>query len=311
MDKISIVMPLYNCERFVSGCIKSLLNQTYSNIELVVVNDCTPDNAINIVKEFASKDERIKIIENQRNVGPMISRYTGCMNSTGTYITFCDSDDQLPPNAIQILYEGIVSKQADIVSGNITYLYSDGAKKKMDYSLKYGCDKISVFKSLLRGEYGHQLCAKIFTKHILMDYNYEMFENFTNGEDGYWFYNIVNNSRTICHIDEVVYLYNENLISSSHKKLSERAIQSIVALNAERVRICGAYSVLYQDLFKCVSRILVKYYFLGYDSDGVLSKHIRNYNLQVFINPFNIIKYNQWYKGLVILIKLMISKQKG
>ncbi|WP_435264081.1 glycosyltransferase family 2 protein [Tenacibaculum sp. nBUS_03] len=100
MYKVSIITPSYNSENFISETIKSVLNQTYSNWELIIVDDCSTDNTEQVIKEFSKKDERIKFFKNIKNSGAAVSRNVGLENSTGRFISFIDSDDLWNPTKL-------------------------------------------------------------------------------------------------------------------------------------------------------------------------------------------------------------------
>ena len=91
MDKVSIIIPMYNSEKYILDCLNSIINQTYRNIEVIVVDDCSTDNSVKLVKSL--KDERIKLIKQKKNKGVSKARNKGVYNSTGSYLCFLDSDD--------------------------------------------------------------------------------------------------------------------------------------------------------------------------------------------------------------------------
>ena len=97
MDKISVIVPAYNAENYVSNCIESILRQSYSYFELILIDDGSIDNSLNICKEYEKRDPRIKVYT-QPNSGPSTARNKGLKNITGTYITFVDSDDFIDEN---------------------------------------------------------------------------------------------------------------------------------------------------------------------------------------------------------------------
>ena len=101
---ISIIVPIYRVEEYLDKCLSSIINQTYKNLEIILVNDGSDDNSIKIAKKYAKKDERIKIIE-EDNKGLSCARNTGINASTGKYITFVDSDDFIEENYIEVLYK--------------------------------------------------------------------------------------------------------------------------------------------------------------------------------------------------------------
>lgn len=99
MDKVSIITPLYNSEKYISQTIKGILSQTYTNFELIIINDKSKDNSLNICKSFL--DDRIKIINLEKNVGVCVARNIGLDNACGKYIAFCDSDDVWHPTKLE------------------------------------------------------------------------------------------------------------------------------------------------------------------------------------------------------------------
>lgn len=124
MKKFSVVVPCYNVERYLPQCIESLCKQTLADIEIILVDDGSPDNSGKICDEWAERDNRIKVIH-KANGGVSAARNDGMTIATGEYIIFCDSDDWLPENAIESLYNEGKRTNADVVIGNV-YQNLDG-----------------------------------------------------------------------------------------------------------------------------------------------------------------------------------------
>lgn len=110
---ISVVVPVYNVENYVGKCLNSILNQTYKNLEIIVVDDGSTDNSSNICRDYAKKDKRIKIIQ-QKNRGLANARNTGLNQLSGEYVTFIDSDDWIEDAFVQTLYVDLVNHNCDI-----------------------------------------------------------------------------------------------------------------------------------------------------------------------------------------------------
>lgn len=116
-DLVSIITPSYNSEKFISETINSILNQTYSNWELLITDDCSTDNTIEIVNYYSKRDSRIKLFTLEKNSGAGVARNNSIMHAKGKYIAFCDSDDQWK--------EFKLSKQVDfMVTNNLSFTYS-------------------------------------------------------------------------------------------------------------------------------------------------------------------------------------------
>jgi len=113
-NKITIVVPFYDAEIYISDCMDSLINQTYKNIEILCINDSSSDNSLNIVEQYCAKDKRVKLIHHDRNKGPGGARNTGIEHSSGEYICFVDSDDYVSNQFVELLYDAITTNHSDI-----------------------------------------------------------------------------------------------------------------------------------------------------------------------------------------------------
>ena len=235
----------------------------------------------------------------------MWARKTGYTAAQGEYITFCDSDDYLPIDALELLYKEAIYSEANIVSGNLTYVEANGKQTLLFSKLKYGNDKVSAFKSLLRGELRHNLCSKLFKASILKDYTYKTYEHFTNGEDGCLFYQIVDNIDKIVQIDKPVYYYMQNMLSSSQVRYGNNAIYSICILNKIRHEVTSAYPEIVIERHICITRILYDLYSQGYAYSTNLNSQIEEQGLKDYLslggNYFsNEEKLKLWVKRCVL-----------
>lgn len=207
MPKVSVIIPVYGVEKYIERCIRSLLEQTLDDIEYIFVDDCTPDNSVDIIKHYMQYDSRISIINHSRNKGPMMARFNGYSVAKGDYITFMDSDDTLPCDSLKTLLDKAENSNADIVSGTVEYIKDNGEREMWDNSLEDGNDIEQVFKSMLTNRFKQNLCSRLFKRSLLQDYSYKNYENMRNGEDGLLFYQIVANCSSIVTIKDVVYEY--------------------------------------------------------------------------------------------------------
>lgn len=114
MKLVSVVIPVYNVENYLNDCVKSVVNQTYQNLEIILVDDGSTDSSPQMCDQYAKQDNRIKVIH-QENSGVAIARNVGIKNASGSYLYFLDSDDYLVPNAIQIMYDTIEKEKSEIV----------------------------------------------------------------------------------------------------------------------------------------------------------------------------------------------------
>lgn len=118
MPKVSVIIPVYNTEKYLRKCLDSTCNQTLLDIEIICIDDCSTDNSLNILKEYSSKDERIKLIEFKENKGAAVARNLGITEASGEYIAFLDSDDYPEKsNFYERLYNSAIENDADITKG--------------------------------------------------------------------------------------------------------------------------------------------------------------------------------------------------
>lgn len=310
MPLVSIVIPVYNVEKYILRCITSIQHQSLTDIEIIVVNDCTPDHSMSIVGDLAKEDHRIKMINLERNQGPMIAREKGYMVAKGNYITFCDSDDYLPPNALEKLYFAAKESEADIVSGKIMYSAVTGKDTLLSNELKYGNTKADILRSLLRHELSHNLCGKLFKAALLQKHKYKTFRNATNGEDACLLYQIVRNMNTMIQIQDVVYHYLQNTESSSHMRRSKSALEGLCVAYTTIIEVVGEYYELRKESTAFISTSLVNLIYRDYNKDNTLSIYFSRYKLEDYCSNKTIIKSHSVQEAVKLLLKKYIFRKQ-
>lgn len=168
--KITVIVPAYNVEEWFPRCIKSILNQTYQALEIIVINDGSTDGTDQLINEYAKKDSRIVAVH-QENAGLIEVRERGIKMATGQYIGFVDGDDEIEPDMYERLLGNALQYDAEISQCGILYCFYDGRTKKM-----HGTDKVSVFnnvegyRELMQGiRMEPSLCNKLYKKELLRD----------------------------------------------------------------------------------------------------------------------------------------------
>jgi len=131
MPKISLIVAAYNIEDYIERCVKSLINQTFTDIEIVIVNDGSTDGTLDKIKRVIKNDNRVKLI-NKKNEGVVAARKTGFINSTGEYILFIDGDDWLDVNTCQICNEKLIEDNYDILYYGYYMAYDNGKNIRVD-----------------------------------------------------------------------------------------------------------------------------------------------------------------------------------
>lgn len=126
MDKISFIVPIYNVEPYLHRCVNSLLNQTYENIEIILVDDCSPDNSKSIMESYSEKDGRIKCIFQPENKGVSAARNSGLEVATGDWIAFCDGDDWYLPEFCEEMLKSAKENGSDFIICNYQLVSDSG-----------------------------------------------------------------------------------------------------------------------------------------------------------------------------------------
>lgn len=132
MAEFSIIVPVYNVEKEIRKCLDSIKNQTYGDFEVLCVDDCGKDSSMDIVREYAQKDNRFKILTHEHNRGVSAARNTGLDNASGEYTMFVDSDDWLETNALEIIKDNFDKSKSEVIVFNIYNCYTDGKKEIND-----------------------------------------------------------------------------------------------------------------------------------------------------------------------------------
>lgn len=232
MGKISVIVPIYNVGQYLDECINSIVNQTYKNIELILVDDGSTDCSGTICDEWSKKDSRIVVIHKE-NGGVGSARNAGLKASTGEYIDFVDGDDFLPEDALEVMYSSLTQSGADMFIGRAAW--TDEKGELLPYLGKTREDKII-------DEYEFWTRRNKFEKYVICPsklYKRKLFSEiefgqYKNHEDQGILWKIVSQCDKIYDSDKVIYYYrhrNDSATtkpySSSHLALSEVLIPEI------------------------------------------------------------------------------------
>lgn len=227
---VSIIIPVYNLEAYIQRCIESVFKQSFTNYEIICVDDCSTDSSVQIIESIRQCNKNIELICNEVNQGPGISRYKGIKAAKGEYILFLDGDDTLSNHALEVLTSYSLQNKTDIIKGQIDIVTLNGQFKPfIRDTLPYGDGKEGIYQALLEGKLKHNLAATLFSRSLVCDYDYDFIPGMRNGEDGYFFFQMVSNIQTgITLIQDVVYYYHMNPLSSSHVALTDDALRGLV-----------------------------------------------------------------------------------
>ncbi len=225
MSKVSIIIPVFNSDKWISRCLDSLIKQTLTDIEIICVNDGSTDNSLKILNKYANKDPRIVVISQKNDKGPGKARNVAIKHSTSPYIMFCDSDDWYEPNMCEIMYNTITTQNIDVVSCHCSFEYenADTKKKEIRDKIYYNKNYEGKFK-LTEKQFANTnvlLWEKIFRADIIKKYGIKFLHQNPHDDDSFWFeYAAVANN--IYYIKEKLYHYFVRIGSIMSKKLNKQ-----------------------------------------------------------------------------------------
>lgn len=318
-ELVSIIVPIYNSEKHIKRCVDSIVNQTYKNIEIVLVNDGSTDNSLNVIKEFT--DKRIVLID-KNNSGASDTRNVGIQKSRGKYVAFIDSDDWIEKDYILNLLQIIYMNKSDIIISGYTKVSDKQIKiKKLVNKVIYlNQGEEDKTYDILYSNNGSSVWGKLYKYEILQNV---IMRKIKIGEDMLFNIEALSMSHKIFISDYVGYYYNDNSESITKKYISDimddlENILKIIELNSITyiftIRIINEYitnSLLYSN--EPILKILAK---IGtYER---ISYVLKNKNNLKIINLFNMDKriYNKILvfcinnKLYILLAAIQIIKRK-
>lgn len=209
MPKISVIIPVFNMEKFVGECLDSVLQQTLDDIEVIIINDGSKDNSLNIIQEYQKRDNRIIIIDKE-NAGVGAARNDGIKAATGDYIAFMDPDDMYASNDVLLhCYEVAVRENVSIVGGRTVFLYQDGSQKeeleKQIGNISIRANGLTEYKNY---QYDYGYVCYIYRRRLLLD-NQIFFPLYSRFQDPPFFVKAMIMAECFYAIDEPVYLYRQ------------------------------------------------------------------------------------------------------
>lgn len=227
--KISILIPVFNVEKYIARCLDSIVAQTMDDWEVIIVDDCGADSSMEIAAKYVAKDSRFKIIHHPSNMGLMYARKTGYENAKGEYIVFLDSDDYLPDDALRLLINGIKATESDIYVGAMQSINECGQATLKSNAITGTYNSEPVLRYMLNHQLPHSLCAKIFRRSLFNQSDtLPSFKNQINSEDLMLCYILVTRAQKISIGNDLVYNYYYNSQSSSKVRFSNKQFAQMV-----------------------------------------------------------------------------------
>lgn len=230
MDLISVIVPVYNVEQYLARCVDSVRNQSYRNIEIILVDDGSPDRCPELCEEFRQQDLRVKVVHKE-NGGLGFARNSGLDAATGTYVVFIDSDDWISPDHVENLYREAVRVNADAVIGSHTKITSNGTVTPHPINVKQQVyEGAAVREEIVLPIIGADVsypkdvqlepssCMILYRMHVITENNIRFpSEKVAISEDMFFNVAFFSNASRVSVIDEKGYYYFDNQASISRK----------------------------------------------------------------------------------------------
>ena len=297
MVKVSIILPVYNVEKYLNECLDSIVNQTFKDMEIICINDGSTDHSLAILNSYASRDERIKIIS-QENAGLGAARNVGLKAAEGDYIFFIDSDDFLYLDAIEELYENAVVNDSDVVLFRYTREYDiDRENNNYGYNLDdifnmHGDDyKEFTFNRKDLKHYVLNMYLAVWMKFYKREFlnQYDDFY-FTEGiayEDGLFHVKIFLRAERMSHIPKIYYHYRQNPESIMNNSSYNMDIFKVVD-SVEEFLIDNDYYGEFKDNFDFYKIVQISAYLFSSGIEDYFQK-AREEFLKINLSPKHIV----------------------
>ncbi len=222
--KVSVLVPVYNVEQLLGRCLDSLLGQTLEDIEILCVNDCSPDGSADILKAYSERDKRVRVIEKPENEGLMMARVTGYRHGRGEYFFFCDSDDYIPADALEKLYAKAKATNADITVGGMYIVNGEGAKVLRPRE-DVACGDGSGYLYRILGGATCSLCGSLYKRSLFEGHVYPALKRHSFSEDRILLTRLLLDRRpSVATIPDDTYYYWVNTESITRRKISKQAL---------------------------------------------------------------------------------------
>lgn len=225
--KVSVVIPVYRAEPVLARCVKSLLAQTHSDLELIFVDDCSPDASVELIRRLAGDDVRVKVVSLDANRGRVGARLAGVARASGEYVGFVDADDWVEPDCYAKLLAVAVREDADAVVCGYCDVAADGTASSPHRVSSCCVDPQEFVAQSFYSPGFNSLCNKIFRRELALEWLSDELPNLCVGEDLAMTMRFLSRARRLAFVDEPLYSYRKTEISIS-REISRRTVSDMV-----------------------------------------------------------------------------------
>lgn len=251
MCKVSVIIPCYNSSIYISKCLLALENQTFRDFEILLVDDCSEDSTCEVIANYMKTSGlTIRLLQNRENQGPSRSRANGVYHASGTYVSFCDSDDWYEPEYLRLMYEKSQTENADIV---IADYYTVSAQGRKSEKIIGRPESVSAMESLTIDV--DSMCIMLCKRELFQGLE---FPDIRNGEDMAMIPALLSKANRIAFANQCLYNYQHRENSASNSA-NERVVDSLVlsfqhiektvlSENREEIEYIGIRNLIYGAL---------------------------------------------------------------
>ena len=260
MIKVSLIIPIYNVEKYLAGCLESLVNQSLKELEFICINDGSTDKSLEILNRYAAQDKRFIIIS-QENLGQGIARNKGLEVARGEYIGFVDSDDWVEPNTFEILYNKAKELDLDIVECNYYDEFEDGRAERK-WQTRLTTNKVFNWHNNKQYLFTHPIATwnKLFKAELIKNHNLK-FSSGKSGEDQYFTISSRLFAKRALWLNDLLYYYVSRESSCVHTT-SNAAFDMVYYINDIKNLLLkeNSYNDIKKKFAKYASQYLAQHY---------------------------------------------------
>lgn len=202
---ISVIVPIYDVEKYLARCVDSIVNQTYKNLEIILVDDGSPDRCPQMCDDYAEKDSRIKVVH-KKNGGLSDARNVGIAVATGEYISFIDSDDYVSDDFFECLLDVMNKENSDIAECSVVKFYEDNRFDEFsdDLSVKTYDTQDAMSALIAENPFHQHVWNKLYKTELVKDIPYAVGKL---NEDEFWTYRVFGRANKVARINKTMYYY--------------------------------------------------------------------------------------------------------
>ena len=300
MQKISVIVPIFNASKSIKKCIESIINQTYKNIEIILINDGSEDNTLEIINDYKEKDERIKVI-NKANSGVANTRNVGIEIATGQYIMFVDSDDYIDVNYIYEMHNELVKNDSDVAVSGMTSCENNEKKIKKIIYKNESCNLqfSEIISEIINKLTFCSACKTLIKKEMIFSFN--MLKKATKiryvNSTGYYYVFSKNSATNKTDIKSINKYCQDNYYAFNYIKNNTQCENYLISNRVLTKINIAIKKVIYSDK--------ITYKLFKNEATKIYNKYLVETGIE---KSFNVSEINYETKFNLILIKLLLKR---